>query len=238
MSTWIKRELQLFLHVEPTYPTGEKRPKYRGLSHLISFYTLPYIFFTVQSFFIRSVVSYLLTAIMITGFFALFGISGHFHRLPKTLEEHYRWMRWDHSSIVYYIGVGVLPFGFLMIRNCPDPTIGYAFLILNAMVLSSGVTYNMTKTLTERQSSTSIAFIVVQATVLFPFAYYLYPLLTTTELVWLGIKYLLQLSGMLIYIFQWCDWSPETFGHHEVFHLFTILGSLSSMILPSICARI
>jgi hemolysin III len=61
------------------------------------------------------------------------------------------------------------------------------------------------------------------------------PLLFATNLIalvpWRGLALLLlggfiYTSGFLVYYFQWPDPWPEVFGHHEVWHLFVMGGSL------------
>jgi channel protein (hemolysin III family) len=233
----LHKELQFFKECHPTYGNGESRPKYRGLSHLISFYTIPYIFLYVQYQYVTSTLGLISSYITMSGMLCLFGISSHYHRTTQTKEQHDLLLRLDHSSIVYFIGAGMYSFCFLLLKTYPLQ--GYLFITLNSISLFIGIVYQMTKHLTNRQTLTSILITCCQPATLFPFIFYIYPLLTRTEIFFISCKYLLQAFGLIIYKYKLFDCNKDVFGHHEVFHLVHIAGTITTFgFLPTICARI
>ena len=233
------KELELFGNVSPCYyKGGETRPKYRGLSHLICFYTIPYIFIYIQYQYVTSLIGLLLSCLIMSAMLCLFGISSHYHRLEfKTKEEYTLWSKLDHCSISYFIGCGMYPFGFLLMKT--NPIQFYLYIGLNSIILLSSLVYNIKKDTVKKQTILQLVILSSQAITLFPFLYYIIPLLTYREIIYISFKYIVQLSGVLIYKYELFNCNKDIFGFHEVFHLFTIAGTICSFgFLSTICSRI
>jgi hemolysin III len=235
MMNILHKEVELFTKFSPTYGNGEARPKYRGLSHLISFYTIPYIFLYIQYQYVTSTLGLVLSYITMSGMLCLFGISSHYHRTTQTKEQYDLLLRLDHSSIIYFIGAGMYYFCFLVLKT--HPLQGYLFIGLNTVTMLIGITYQLTKDITKGQTLTSILITCCQPATLFIFD--IYPLLTRTEIIFISCKYLLQTFGLIIYKYKLFDCNKHVFGYHEFFHLVHIAGTIITFgFLPTICSRI
>jgi hemolysin III len=234
----IHKELELFTKITPYYYiNGSSRPKYRGLSHLISFYIIPYLFIYNQYQNVDNLLGILLSYLIMSGMLILFGVSSHYHRWNiENKEQHDLLCRLDHCSINYFIACGMYPFCFLLIKKYILQ--GYLFLGLNSIMLILNLIYNMTKQIKEIQDLTSIILSSLQPVTMFPFLYYIIPLLSNKEIIYISCKYIVQFIGLIIYKYKLFDYHKDIFGYHEIFHLFTIAGTIISFsFLSTICNK-
>jgi predicted membrane channel-forming protein YqfA (hemolysin III family) len=217
--------------IRNTYPTGEIKPKYRGYIHRLSFYIIPIIYACLQFPHCTTALSTIVATINASAPMALYYTSSYFHIDTKNLLEHELWQRLDYTAIYYYIFASNIGFIMLLWANPIYRTLGILMMALNVSGFIIGVIRNRTKELSNNKDKIhqllagSLVSLVGLA---------IYPIFKT-----LGINVILTIIliwinnaiGLLLYnnpkVFNFIE---DIFGHHEWFHVTTVVGEVISWI--------
>ncbi|MEL6348889.1 MAG: hemolysin III family protein [Myxococcota bacterium] len=141
----------------------------------------------------------------------------HFFDLGKRGN---RWLlKFDHIAIFLMIGGSMVPSAVQLLGGA------WQVVVLSCVALftSAGVAFKLFWFDSPEWLSTSL-FVLMGWSALVPL-YQMYPNLTPGLLFWLLSGGLAYTVGALVYAFERPDPWPRTFGHHEIWHVFVLLGA-------------
>jgi hemolysin III len=155
----------------------------------------------------------------------LFGISALYHRPTWDLRKRALMRRLDHSAIFLLIIGCFTPICLLAL---PDP-VGTKLLIIVSVAVFFGILKCIFWTGAPKWLSC-----ILYGCVLFLFIPYLSEFnhslgFTNMVLIWSGC--IIYTIGSLFYAFKRPNFFPGIFGHHELFHAFTVVGALLHFIV-------
>lgn len=129
--------------------------------------------------------------------------------------------RLDHAAIFLLIGGTYVPILMYLL----DGTWRIAMLVGVGTLVAVGVVFKLARFDGARESKAgTIMYVLLGWMVVIP-AYEIWPAIRASSLIWLIAGGLAYTVGAVIYARKWPDPWPETFGHHEVWHLFVLLGA-------------
>ena len=145
--------------------------------------------------------------------------SYHFFDLG---DEGNAWLRrMDHAAIFLLIGGTYVPLFMHLLDGAWRVTM---LSVVGALVLG-GVLFKLALFDGARKSKAgTIMYVALGWLVVVP-AYKMYPAISSESLAWLVSGGLAYTVGAVIYARKWPDPWPDTFGFHEVWHLFVLLGA-------------
>jgi len=218
-----------------TYPDGEPRPVFRGYVHFVSLVLFPIGFGIYQYQCTSTIYTKCCYISILLALILMFGISSHFHRLDIHPNYHRILKRLDHSTIFFFIGSSYNPFALLLVQRSHIYYLGYLFVVVNCSMIMIGAIHSISKTLTSKQSDTSVFFVLGQAFCIVPFLYHISLVVSYFTLICLSLTWLIQATGVTIYKKQLCNRFADTFGYHEWFHVCTVIGTLTAFgyIIPT-----
>jgi len=198
---------------------AEKKPRFRGVSHQYAFFVslLTGTFLVLMTKTDRAFYSTLVYVLSLT---ALLGTSALYHRVDWSKPSRRAWMRrLDHTMIFVLIAGTYTPFALLGLG--PDES------RLLLIVLWTSVGLGMILRLcwlTAPKWVTAIVFVIVGSIGGFTFP----GLLAETGplcLVLILLGGFFYISGACIYALKRPNPWPASFGYHEIFHAFVIIGA-------------
>ncbi len=132
------------------------------------------------------------------------------------------WLRrLDHAAIFLLIGGTYVPSFMHLLDGAWRVTMlsvvgGLALLgVLFKLALFDGA---------QKSKAGTLMYVLLGWIVVIP-AYKMYPVIPSSSLAWLVAGGLAYTVGAVVYARKWPDPWPETFGFHEVWHLFVLLGA-------------
>lgn len=143
------------------------------------------------------------------------------HLIPKTRRQAKLFRKIDHAMIFILIAGTYTPICLISLRGLSG------WLLLSAVWLLSliGVALKMSGAKISRRASTALYVAIGWAAVgaIVP----IIRMLSLTGFIWLLAGGIFYTIGALIYACQFPNPVPKIFGHHEIFHLFVMAGTLS-----------
>jgi hemolysin III len=199
--------------------TAPAKPRYRGTSH---FYAL-FVALVAASALVATAPDGLGTvaaAIYATAMVAMFGASALYHRGNWSLGTARRLLQMDHTAIFLMIAGTATPIALLTM----DGSARVALLAAFWGIAAAGIVFEWLPISAPRGYVTTV-YLSLGSLGLFAFG----PIYGATG--WLGVALLavgglLYAIGAIVHAAHVPDPWPETFGYHEVFHLFVILAVL------------
>lgn len=194
----------------------QAKPRFRGSSHLFGFFTVlgaaPVLFAFAPSF--RASVG---AAIYGLSLMAMLGVSALYHRTNPSVRVE-KWLeRMDHGMIFIFIGGSYTPFCLLL-----PPETGNVMLLL----AWSGVALGVLQSLfwVDAPDWIAVALYLLVGWSVLPFVGQLWGLLGPTGLILLVAGGVLYTLGAVVFARKRPDPWPETFGFHEIFHVFVLVA--------------
>ncbi|MEC9000826.1 MAG: hemolysin III family protein [Actinomycetota bacterium] len=196
----------------------EAKPRWRGVSHRMAFVAsltlAPIMIVRSPGVGPRFVIALYSLAIV-----ALFGVSALFHRIPWGPRGERRMQRLDHATIFVAIAATYTPVAAFTLST-------WAARLVLALVWGGALVGTWVR-LNFADASTPV--------VALPYLVVGWCLLAVVGDAWhhLGVAGfvlflvggLLYTAGAVVYAFRWPDPWPGSFGHHEVFHAFTVAAA-------------
>lgn len=206
------------------YQSGELKSKYRGLSHELFLLVIPvYGYFLIAaSQSIRALVSSSVFLFCLTWCFAC---SSQYHRRTWSRVNEYRMQRMDHIGIALVCAGGATPLCLLLLVD----VIGVPVLSCVWTICVASISHTLFKKLQYKQHWIGIA---LYAAIGLPVVAIMYQVYDASPMVFVLVlaSWMQCLIGIAVYVNQWCDFVPDTFGYHEVFHLCIIGGQVTTCI--------
>jgi len=203
----------------PLAPNGEPKPRYRGVSHLYGFWVALGLG-AVLVVSAPSAQAAVLAAVYAVCAAAMLGASALLHRGSWNETQDRRLRRLDHSSI------------FLMIAGTYTPVTWYGlhggmrWLVLGVVWAGAalGITIEWIPIRLPRGYVTTVYLVVGwTAVIVLP---WLWVGLGVAAFLGVVIGGVLYTIGAVIYAAQKPDPAPDTFGYHELFHVFVLAAAL------------
>jgi hemolysin III len=194
------------------------KPRYRGATHLWAF-VVAVPMGVLLACFSPSAGARAAAIIYAVGVCAMLGTSAAFHRLEWTPARHRLMGRFDHSAIFLAIAGTYTPVALISLDGAPRALVG-AIVWGGGLV---GIALQWTPFTAPRWLFTLLYVLVGWAAFLvLPQLYASIGALGVGLLLAGGLSYT---AGAVVYALRWPDPWPETFGFHEVFHVFVVLGA-------------
>lgn len=210
------------------YPTGEPKPVLRGYFHLLGFYMIPITYFLLQIPHCSSILSYIAAFANASAPLVLYRISSYFHMEPKTIQEHNKWRRIDHSAIFYYIFASNITPALLLIFRSQYIGWGIVMMVLNILGFIFGIIRNYYKELTDKTDIIHQIHLSFMVGLIGIFAYPLSSILSIYVWIPIILVWLNNAIGLLFFNRSDFYWIKDVLGNHEIFHISTILGEVIS----------
>ena len=152
---------------------------------------------------------------------ALFLASSVYHFLDLGEQGNEFLRRLDHAAIFMLIGGSYVPSMVYLL----DGAWRVVMLCVVGGIALMGVLFKMVfYDAHEDSKAGTILYVAMGWLVVIP-AYKIWPIISATSLAWLVAGGLAYTFGAIIYAKRWPDPWPDTFGHHEVWHLFVLAGA-------------
>ena len=153
---------------------------------------------------------------------ALFGASTLLHGLKVS----YRFQKWlnrlDHMAIFLLIAGTYTP----IVYNLFPRRWRWPILVAVWSIALAGMAYKLTSVRIHGFFNVSIYLLLGWGAVPLALTLRLLPIVSPVGLGLLLLGGLIYSTGFVIYYCQWPDPRPDVFGHHEIWHLFVLGGSL------------
>lgn len=143
--------------------------------------------------------------------------SYHFFDLGEDGNNFLR--RLDHAAIFLLIAGTYVP----SMVHLLDGTWRIAMLSVVGLCAVLGVLFKLVFYNTAKNAGTAM-YVGMGWLVVIP-AHKIWPVIPSTSLAWLVAGGLAYTIGAVVYAKEWPDPWPDTFGHHEVWHLFVLAGA-------------
>jgi hemolysin III len=151
----------------------------------------------------------------------LFGASSVYHFMDLGTKGN-RWLRrLDHSAIFFLIAGSYVPVTIHLL----DGAWRITFLAVVSGLAVAGILLKLVWIDLPDKVGVLLYLLLGWAAVI-P-AYRILPQMEVSGMIWLVLGGLAYSIGAIVYVKQWPDPWPEWFGHHEIWHLFVLLGATS-----------
>jgi len=160
------------------------------------------------------------TTLYALGLSALFGVSALYHRGRWKGVRSRAWMRrLDHATIFIFIGCTYTVFAVMAL---PAETAGPLLAVVWVGALL-GVVLELARPVGRRWLRVPLYLALGWAAV--PLVGDIRPLLGTAPVALLAIGGVIYSIGAILYAMRWPNPWPRTFGHHEFFHVATVIAA-------------
>jgi hemolysin III len=201
------------------WPAAGQRPLLRGVLHLVAFFAA-IAGIVVMLLLAHDARGYVGASIFGGSLILVYGTSAFYHRLPWGRRMSNLMRRLDHSMIFALIAGTYAPFCLMVLGNAW----GISLLSVTAAIAGAGAIIRLLWLNTPRWLATflylSVGWVALVAAA---------QILQHLDAAPLGLLLLGGIAysvGGLMYALRRPDPWPRVFGYHEVFHSFTIAGSL------------
>jgi channel protein (hemolysin III family) len=226
------------------YRTGEPKPTFRGVLHIVAAVVLMPIILWLGSLSCHSPASTAMVVIVDGIVTMLLLISGLYHRVPWPTDASCRFFRrWDYANI-FLLGAASITAQSIYLtqqNNSTQQVIGVSFLVIEWIIVILGVIYSFFGKLAPPFAIDQWRMMLYGLSGALPvlfvgiFYYIETPLQFSMQL----LVFALGLASVVIFERGYLDFVPDTFGTHEVFHVLVLVGvSVNCWMAHTLAAKV